>query len=128
MTDLAGRGETRRSMRRTVGAGVILLMARIAQNAGQAVVIVDVTICAGSWRYGVRTRQCESGGRVVKSRVTPGHGIVADFARSRETRCRVVHWRRRIVEVLLVARHAGRAGEVVVVVDVAIGALPRRHR
>ncbi len=66
--------------------------------------------------------------RVVESRVGPGRGVVAVLARRREElRLRRVARVRRVVVVGLVAPDAGRRQRRVVVVDVAIGALPRRH-
>ena len=51
---------------------------------------------------------------------------MASLARLRESAGHVVRIGRAL-EVLEVARHASRAGEVVVVVNVAIGALSRRN-
>ena len=63
---------------------------------------------------------------MVKGSIGPEHSIVAGLASGREARRNVVHGRRRLVVVTLVARHASCAGQVVIVIDVAIGTLPWR--
>ena len=55
MADFAGRGESGRGVGRIVGAGVILLVARVTQNAVQGVVIVDVAVGAKPRRHQVGT-------------------------------------------------------------------------
>lgn len=113
-------------MRWIVCAAVVLLMARITQSAVQRVIVVDVTVDALPRWDRVRARQLESSRRVIERGVGPAHGVVAGRARRRESHRNVVHWRGRRVVVVLVARHAGRAGEVVIVVDMTVSALPRR--
>ena len=95
----------------------------VAGNAGRhrdVVVVVDVTVRARPRRDGMQPRQRKSRRRVIELRIRPQHGVVALFARSGEARMR--HWRRRVVEIGLVARNAGRHRDVVVVVLVAVGA------
>ena len=105
---------------------VIVLMARNARRAGEVVVIVDVTVGALPWRNRMVSGQRESGAVVVKGRVEPRRGVVALIAGLREVRRHVVGIRRSLV-ILQVAAHASIGGEVVIVVDVAIAALPRRN-
>ena len=64
---------------------------------------------------------------MVKLSVDPKHCIVAGFAGRREARRNVIHRGSRVVVISLMARHAGRAGQVVIVVDVAVGTLSWRH-
>ena len=128
VTQFARGREARRRVGRTRRAGVILLMARIAQRAVQSVVVVDVAVGTLPRRHGVRARQLKTSGGVVKLCISPEHGVVAGFARGREARCNVIHRRGRVVVISLMARYARRAGQVVVVVDVTIGTLPRRGR
>ena len=52
---------------------------------------------------------------------------MAAFASGREIRARVIDGSLGVVVVGLVARNAGRYGDVVVVVDVAVGAGARGH-
>jgi len=115
-------------VRGIVRAGVVLLMARIAESAVQRVIVVSVAVSTHPRRDGVRARQLESSRRVIERGVCAEHGVVAGLARCRESRRNVVHWRGRGVVVVLVARHAGRAGQVVIVVDMTIRALPRGRR
>lgn len=103
-------------------------MARITQSAVQRVIVAGVAVGAQPRRDGVGARKLESGRRVIERAVGPEHSVVAGFTGCRESRRDVVHWRGRGVVVVLVARHAGGAGEVVIVVDVAVSALPRRRR
>ena len=112
---------------RTGRASVVLLVTRVARRAGQVVVVVDVAVRTLPRRYRVRSGQRESSAVVVESRIQPGGRVVAGTAGLREIR-RCVIWVGRALEILQVASHAGRAREVVVVIDVAIGALARRHR
>ena len=62
VTELARSREAGRGVGRIVRAGVILLVARVAQRAIQAVVVVDVAIGAQTRRHEVRIRQGEAGG------------------------------------------------------------------
>lgn len=61
---------------------------------------------------------------MVEGRVQPGTGVMALIATLREIRCNVIRVRRALV-ILEMTRDASGAGQVVVVIDVAIGALPR---
>ena len=63
---------------------------------------------------------------MIELPVRPKHVVVAVLARRRIIQRNVVNWRLRVVVVRLVARHAGRAGQLVVVVDVAQRALQSR--
>lgn len=75
----------------------------------------------------MRTGQGEGRIVVVEGRVGPDRGVVAQLAIRGESRGRVRGVGRAVV-IILVARHARCAGQVVVVVDVAIRALPGWHR
>ena len=128
MTDLAGRGESRRRMGWIVRAGVVFLVARVAQDAIQGIVVVDVAIATEPRRHSVRARELKAGGCVVEFAVGPEHGVVAGLACSWESRRDMIYRRGRGVVVLLMARNASRRRDVVVIVGVAIAAQPRRHR
>ena len=86
-----------------VRAGVVLLMARIAESAVQRVIVVGVAVSTHPRRDGVRARQLESSCCVIERGVGPEHGVVAGLACRRESRRNVVHWRGRGVVVVLVA-------------------------
>lgn len=73
----------------------------------------------------MRSCQRESRSRVIKLPVGPGHRVMTLLASSRETCMR--DRRRGCIEVVLMATHARGVGDVVVVVDMAIRALPRRN-
>lgn len=105
---------------------VVVLVATHAGGGGDVVVVVNVAIRALSRRHRMRAHQRESGGVVVEGRIQPAAGAVALIAGLGEIRSNVT-WVRSALEILQVAGHASRAGQVVVVVDVAIHALPRRH-
>jgi hypothetical protein len=119
------RGETR--VRHGTDRGVVILL--VATDAGcgsDVVVVIDVAIRTLARRHHVRTSQREAGLCVIESRRLPGCRIVASLAGLRESTGHVVRIGRAL-EVLEVARHASRAGEVVVVVGMAVRALARRH-
>ena len=115
-------------MRRVGGPRVVLLVARIAQSAIQRVVVVDVTIGAAARRHRMRVGQRKPGCRVVKLAIGPLNGVVAGIASRREPRSGVRYGCGRIVVIRLVACDASRARQVVIIVDVAVGAGPRWHR
>ena len=124
----ARRREPSRRVRGVVGSRVILLVARIAQSAIQRVVVVDVTIGATARRHCMRVSQREAGCRVVKLAIGPLNRVVAGIASRREPSRSVRYWCGCVVVIRLVAGHASRARQVVIIVDVAISAGPRRHR
>ena len=76
----------------------------------------------------MRSGQGEAGAGVVEFAVGPKHRIVATLASGREMGRHVIHRRSGLVVIGLVATHASGRGDVVIVVDVTIGALTRRHR
>jgi len=107
------------------GLVVIGLVAGNARRAGQVVIVVDVAIGASPRRNGMGTGQREAGLRVIELAVRPLNGVMAHLASGREAG--VVYRILRTLEIGLVARNARRNGDVVIVVDVAIGASPRRN-
>ena len=84
-----------------------------------------MAIDASPRRHGVRTSQVKAGLRVIELAIGPLDGVMALLTSSRETRVR--HGSRGVVEIVLVARNAGRDRDVVVVVDVAVRALSWGH-
>ena len=105
---------------------VILQVAADAGVRGQVVVVVDVAIGALARRNGVHPSEGEADVVVIKRRVRPRSGVVALLAGLRQIASNVVGIGGSLV-VLQVAGHACRAGEVVITVDVTVGALPRRN-
>ena len=102
-------------------------MAADACGAGDVEIVVHVAVRTLPRRNRVRTGQRKARFCVIESRRLPGCGGVAGFASLREPATHVIRVGGSL-EILQVTRHAGRAGQVVVVVDVAIGTLPRRNR
>ncbi len=111
------------------GAGglvVIVLVATDASGDGDAVIVVGVAIRALPRRYAVGTGERESGFRVIKLRGLPCRGVVASLTGLGESAGDVI-WVRCVLKILQVAGHASHGGQVVIVVDVTVGTLPRRH-
>ena len=66
-------------------------------------------------------------GAVVEGGIQPAGGVVTLLTGLREIRRHVIRIRRAL-EIFQVAGHARGARQVVIAVDVAVGALPRRNR
>src|SRR6202521_1324747 len=111
---------------RLLGVVVVLLVARDARSLGQAVVVVDVAVGTRARRNGVSAGERESGLGMVEVRRLPGAGRVAYFASLREAALRVIRVIS-VLEILQMANDARSLGQVVVVVDVAVGTLARRN-
>ena len=96
-------------------------------RARLVIVIVQVTLRALHGR--MRAGQRKPGRRVIKSRARPRRRVVTLSTGLREAGLHVIRIRRAL-EVFQVAADAGgiRAGQVVVVVDVTLGARNRRVR
>ena len=65
---------------------------------------------------------------MVELSVSPENGVMTGLTGRGKSGRHVVHRRDGVVVVSLMARDAGRGGDVVVVVDVTIAALAWRHR
>jgi len=125
MTLLARGGEA--GVRHRRGRVVVVgLMTPDTSCRQSGVVIVGMAVRAGSRRHGMRSGQRERSVVVVEGRIRPEDRVVAQLACRRESRVR--HGRGRIVEIRLMAGDAQRAIQRVVIVDVAVDALPWRHR
>ena len=114
--------ESGRFMRRVVGSVVVGLVASPTGRAGQAIVVVHVA--RGTLLSGVKSHQEKPCSRVVERGAGPvgGRGSVAQGAVHRESGG-FVRWVAGPVEVGKMAVAAGRAGQAVVIIDVASGAL-----
>ncbi len=126
VTTIASLREIRRNVIRTRRSLIVLKVATHAGGAVEAVVVVHVTICASSRRYGVQAGQREACAVVIEGRVHPVRGVVAGIAGLREIRCHVVGTGGAL-EILQVAGYAGSACQIVITVDMAIGAGTRWH-
>ena len=119
----------RKARGNVTGIGCSLIVLKVtsdAGGAGQVVIVVHVAIGALAGWNRVRPSQRESGAVVIERRIQPGGRVVALITALRKVRRDVIGIRGSLV-ILQVAADAGRGGQVVVVVDVAIGALPRRN-
>ena len=123
---LAGLREIRSHVVGTGCALEIRQMATHARRSGNAVVVVDVAVCALPRWHRVHPRERKSSGVVVECRVCPVVRAMALLACLRETRGDVIGIRRTL-EILQVAAHACVGANCVVVVDMAIGARTRRY-
>jgi len=87
-------------------------------------VVIAIHVALRALQRRMRARQREACGRVVERRIPPRRSRVALLAGLREIRLHVIRIRGPL-EILQVATDAGRvrAGQVVVVVDVALHAL-----
>ena len=116
----AGCGEAGGYVVRIVRGRVVSLMTGIAVCRQTGVVVVHVALCA-------RHLEMEPGQRegcrvVIESRRNPCRGVMAHVALLRETGCHVV-WTLGGLEILQVTGYAESAGQLVVIVDVALTAL-----
>jgi hypothetical protein len=123
---LASRGESLMRHRSDCGV-VVVLMATHAGRAGDVVIVVDVAVGALPGWNDMRSGQRKSRLRVIKHCRLPGRRVVAGAAGLRETTCNMVRVRG-VLEIGQVARDARCAGQVVVVVDVTVRALPWWNR
>ncbi len=108
------------------GALIVLQVTRHASRAVQGVVVVHMTIDALARWNGMHSGQRESCRRVIELPICPSHRVVALLAGGWKSRMR--HRRGGIVVIRLMATQTRRTRDVVVVIDVAIGTLPRRDR
>ena len=125
MAGIAALREVGSDMVRVAGALIILQMTIHASRAVQRVVVIDVTVRALARRHRMHAGQRKACRGVVELPIAPLHRVVALLACGGESRVR--YRSGRVVVVPLVAADASRAADVVVVVDVTIRALARRH-
>ena len=126
MARLARLREPGSRVRRIIGA---IEIGEVAADAGRVrggQVVIAIHVALRALQRGVEAGQREPGRRVIERRTAPGRRGVALLAGLREIGLYVTRIRRG-VEIVQVAAHASRAGHVVVVVYVAVGAQPRRR-
>ena len=104
----------------------IFQMARNAGRAAQVVVVVHVAVGTLPRRHSMRSSQREVHQRVIETRRLPGYRGVALLAGLGEVG-RYVIGVGRSLKILQVTGDAGGAGQIVVVIDVTIRALPWRN-
>ncbi len=126
VTHVARLGETACHMVRIRRALEIFQVTGHAGRAGQVVVVVNVAVGALTRRNCVRTGQHKIHKRMIKSCRLPSGRRVALRTIRREVRCDVIGIRGPL-EIFQVAADAGRAGQIVIVVHVAIDALTWRN-
>ena len=116
----AGRGETSGDVVRVIGSLVFGFVTAVAVGRKGCVVVVHVTVCASHAR--VRTSQRERCVVVIERGRGPGGRVVTDVALLREPDRNVIRIGRTL-EVFEVTPNASGAGQVVVAVRMALGAL-----
>jgi len=105
---------------------VIGLVTTDARDIGDVVVVVDVAISTLTRRNGVGSGERKSRLGMIECRWLPGCSVMADVASLREAASYVIGIRGSL-EILEMARNASTAGQIVVIVRVAIGARARRN-
>lgn len=109
---------------RIIGVVVIRQMARDAGRLRQVVIAIDVAVGAGPRRNRVLPGKHPPSLGMIELAIRPLHGVVTGRTGGREFRTDVIDGRLGVVVVVLVARDTGSIGDVVVVVYVAVRALP----
>jgi len=126
VADLAGLRDALLHVIGVGGAGVVGQVARYASRDSNVVIVVLVAIRTLPRRIGVHAGQRKSGLRVIEACRRPTASGVADLAGLRDALLHVIGVGGAGV-VVQVARYASRDRNVVVVVFVAVRALPWRH-
>jgi hypothetical protein len=122
----AGLWKIRTHVIRICSALEVLQVTRNACRVGQGEVVIGVAIRALPRRYRMRSRQREIGEVMVEGGVQPIRGVVA---------LRTIRWEitgdmvrvRRGLKIFQVATRTCGGAQVVIVVDVAVGAFTRRN-
>ncbi len=117
----------RSAMHRVRRGIVIRFVAAVAIRRKRGVVVIHVT--AGAAHLRVEASQRKRGRAVIKLAVGPESSVMAELAGRRETDLDVVDRSGCRVVIVQVAGNAGRVGtrQIVVVIDMAIGAGSRRN-
>ena len=126
---MANLASLRKPCLHVIGIGRTLKIFQVARHTsggGQVVVVVGVAIRALPRWHGVHSSEREVHQRVIERRRLPCHGGMTLLAGLGEVGRNVVGIGRPL-KILKVAGDAGCARQIVVIVDVAIDALPRRH-
>ena len=128
MAGVAGLSKSAGHVIRIGGALEVFHVARHARRGRQVVIVVCMAIGALTWRNRVLPRKREAGCAVVEVRIRPTRRAVAlptlGVWEDRFSVLRII----RASVIGLVAGEAGCARQRIIIVDVAIGALPRGHR
>ena len=126
---LTGGREVRLHVARIRRSVEVCLMAAHASGIRSGQVVIAIHVALRALQRRMRTSERESRGRVIEGCVTPRRRGVALLTGGREVRLHVIRIRR-AVEIRLVAAYASRVctGQVVIVIDVTLGALQRRVR
>ena len=127
MADFASLRKSLLLVIRIVGVVVLRKVTRHAGRLCQIVVAVDMAVRTGSRWNRVQSRKRPSGGRVIEFAIGPGNRIVATRATRGEISPDVIDRSLRVIEIVLVTGHASRHRDVVVAIDVAIGARAWRN-
>ena len=127
MTGIARLGKVGGGVVRVGGALIVLQMAGHASRAVQRVIVVDMTVGALPRRHGVGAGQGKSGFGMIKCCRLPRRGVVAYIAGLSKPAGDVV-WIGCALKIFEMTGNAGSAGQVVIVVRMAIAALAGRHR
>jgi hypothetical protein len=129
MALVTGGREARCHVIRVGCALVVLQVTRYAGRVGTGEVVVTVDMTLRTLQRQMGAGECKAGSGVVERPAPPVRCGVALFASLRESRGNVI-WISRILVVSEVTGHANRvgAGELVVVVDVALRALQGQMR
>ena len=118
--------EAGRNVIRVCGSLIVLQMTGHAGRARQGVVIVDMAIDALPRWNGVQAGQREARTVVIEGRICPRSRVMALIARLGKVRGDVIRVCRPLI-VLQMAADTGGGAQVVVVIYMAIGTLPRWH-
>lgn len=127
MTGIARLGKVGSDVVRVGSTLIVLQMTSHASRAIERVIVVDMTVGTLPRRHSVGAGQGKSGLGMIKCCRLPRRSVVAYIAGLSKPAGHVV-WIGCALKIFEMTGNAGSAGQVVIVVRMAIAALARRHR